>query len=617
MALTEKLTAIADEIRGKTNMTDALMLEQMARDVAALPAFPVDVPDYVQTEAERVAAAVKVLQNDNTLSFIALSDTHIGSGSYDVSVTHAMQAAHIIQRLVPIDFTAHLGDHVTGAASDSLSVHLGNLMESLRVEAVASPALRLVGNHDANSYNAESYLSAEDTDRYIGRYARDVVKPSSEPERGYFYADIERKKTRVICLNTGDQNDIAQADTSDGHYVSAAQLAWLVSALDMTGKDGWRVIVLSHHPVHWYGGMPNVLTILDAYVSGGSGSVTSGGASVSCNFSGKNAAKLVATFHGHTHNLIHGKAGTAEIIRMGTPNACYSRSNEYGSGSYDEDFRNKYGEITTYSKTAGSAKDTAFCVYTIDFEAEAVYATCYGAGYDRVMLYGEGMAIITQPTDIKADAGDTVTFTVGATGVASYRWQVGGTDGSNWTDLTWEGANTASMTRTMNETNITYVYRCKLTGLDGTVLYTDVVRIIPRKVEYTVDIASVGYTANSRWSTSTGELKGGATGIAAINLIPFEREAGQIVTVKLAGLDWVHDSNCTLVMCADGAVKAGAYLNTEITNANYGLNVVHDGNGEVTLQIYDNAQSAYDGINGFKCSGYGEGSDAVITISVE
>lgn len=621
MAHTEKLTAIADEIRGKTNMTDGLTLGQMGRDVAALPAFPVDVPDYVQTEAERVAAAVKALQNDNTLSFIALSDTHIGSGSYDVSVTHAMQAAHIIQRLVPIDFTAHLGDHVTGAASDSLSVHLGNLMESLCVEAVASPALRLVGNHDANSYNAESYLSAEDTDRYIGRYARDVVKPSSEPERGYFYADIERKKTRVICLNTGDQKDIAQADTSDGHYVSAAQLAWLVSALDMTGKDGWRVIVLSHHPVHWYGGMPNVLTILDAYVAGTSGSVTSGGASVSCNFSGKNAAKLVATFHGHTHNLIHGKAGTAEIIRMGTPNACYSRSNEYGSSSYDEDFRNKYGETTTYSKTAGSAKDTAFCVYTIDFEAEAVYATCYGAGYDRVMLYGEGLAIITQPADVRGDVGDTVTFTVGAIGAASYRWQYG-SDGTKFYDLPTDDPWTSSTTDTLVVEKITtssadWYFRCKLTGLDGTLLYTDVVRIIPRKVEYTVDIASVGYTANSRWSTSTGELKGGATGIAAINLIPFEREAGQTVTVKLAGLDWVHDSNCTLVMCADGAVKAGAYLNTEITNANYGLNVIHDGNGEVRLQIYDNAQSAYDGINGFKCSGYGEGSDAVITISVE
>ena len=382
------IKAVADEIRGKTTLTDGLSLEQMAQDVAALPAFPTNIPDYVQTEAERVAAAVKALQNENTLSFIAFSDTHIGNGSYDVSVTHAMQAAHIIQRLVPIDFTAHLGDHVTGAASDSLTTHLNNLMVSLRNEAYASPALRLVGNHDANSYNAASYLSAEDTNKYIGRYARDVVKPSSEPERGYFYMDIESKKTRVICLNTGDQKGIAQANTSDGHYVSAVQLQWLVSALGV-GQSDWRIIVLSHHPVHWYGGMPNVLTILDAYASGGSGSVTSNGTTVSYNFSGKNAAKLVATFHGHTHNLIHGKAGAAEIIRMGTPNGCYSRSNEYGSSSYGEDFRNKYGETTTYSKTANSAKDTAFCVYTIDFDMAVVYATCYGAGYDRVMTYAD------------------------------------------------------------------------------------------------------------------------------------------------------------------------------------------------------------------------------------
>ena len=368
----ESLASVADEIRLKTGLSDALSLEQMALDVAASPGPLGDVPDYVVTEAERVAAAVKALQNENTLTFIAFSDTHMGNGSADVSVTHAMQAAQIIAGRAGVDFVAHLGDHVTGAASDSLTTHLDNLTRALRAEAIVSPALRLVGNHDANAYNAASYLSAEDTDRYIGRYARGVVKPSSEPERGYFHMDITAKKTRVICLNTGDLKGIAQSNASDGHYISAAQLSWLASVLNMSGKDGWRVIVLSHHPVHWYGSMTNVLTMLDAYVAGSSGSATVAGTTVSYNFSGKNAAELVATFHGHTHNLIHGKAGTAEIIRMGTPNGCYSRSNEYGSSSYNEDFRSKYGETTTHSKTANSAKDTAFCVYTIDFEKAVV-----------------------------------------------------------------------------------------------------------------------------------------------------------------------------------------------------------------------------------------------------
>lgn len=605
----ESLAVIADAIRAKTGLTDALSLEQMALDVAAAPALPGDVPDYVRTEAERVADAVRALQNENTLSFIAFSDTHIGNDSHDVSITHAMQAAQIIAGRIGPDFITHLGDHVTGAAADSLGTHLDNLTRALQTEAIVSPTLRLVGNHDANSYNAASYLSAEDTDKYIGRYARNVVKPSAEPERGYFYMDIESKKTRVICLNTADQKGIAQADTVDGHFVSAAQLAWLVSALNMTGKSGWRIIVLSHHPIHWYNSMTNVLTVLDAYVAGSSGSVTSGGTAVSYNFSGKNAAKLVATFHGHTHNLIHGKAGTAEIIRMGTPNGCYGRNNEYGSASSYPDpqyteFRAKYGEGTTYSKTSGSAKDTAFCVYIIDFAAETVYATCYGAGYDRVMSYSDVVYY-----SITNNLTNVTTSNTAASVEGGSAYSAALTPASGYTlgtvTVRMGGADITSTAYSNGKITI-----AKVTG-------DVVITASAKKAPVVVDIASVGYTANSRWSTSTGDLKGGATGIAAINLIPFERAAGQTVTVKLAGLDWVHDTNCTLVMCADGAAKAGAYLNTEITNANYGLNVIHDGSGEVTLKIYDNGQSAYDGINGFKCSGYGNGADAVITITVE
>ena len=594
MALTDKLTSVASEIRNKTGLSDALTLDQMAQDVAALPAFPTNIPDYVQTEAERVAAAVKALQNENTLSFIAFSDTHIGNGSNDVSVTHAMQAAHIIQRLVPIDFTAHLGDHVTGAASDSLTTHLNNLMVSLRNEAYASPALRLVGNHDANSYNADSYLSAEDTNKYIGRYVRDVVKPSTEQDRGYFYADIERKKTRVICLNTGDQKDIAQANTSDGHYVSAAQLAWLASALDMTGKAEWRVIVLSHHPIHWYGGMPNVLTILDAYASGGSGSVTSGGTTVSYNFSGKNAAKLVATFHGHTHNLIHGKAGTAEIIRMGPPNGCYSRNNEYGSSSYNEDFRSKYGETTTHSKTANSAKDTAFCVYTIDSGMEVVHATCYGAGYDRVMTYADtvlrtitnGLSNITtnNTTGVVEDGAaytavltpasgytlGTVTVTMGGVDITSTAY-------SNGTITIAAVTGDVVITAAGVKELVNYAY--KGIGTDGNIYN-----------------GGKGYKENTRLSTSSGN-ESNASGMTVTGFFWVPSNA----TIRVKDIDLSNGNSTWGIYNSDFTFNTGGYCNSTFTAA--------DSNGVRTR--VNTAGDKYYRISG------AYGSNPVITVDQE
>ena len=113
------------------------------------------------------------------------------------------------------------------------------------------------------------------------------------------------------------------------------------------------------------------------------------------------------------------------------------------------------------------------------------YYRCKLTGNDGTVMYTNvvrivppdaGLTIITQPADIEAGVGDTATFSVEAAGVAFYQWQVGGTNGASWTDITWEGNQTATMTQTMNETNITYVYRCKLTGYDGTVIYTNTMR---------------------------------------------------------------------------------------------------------------------------------------------
>lgn len=606
----ESLTSIADEIRGKTGLVDEMTLEQMAIDAASLPGRLVDVPSYVQAEAKRVAAAVKALQNENTISFIAMSDVHVGSDAQSrASALHAAQGAKIISKLVPIDFTAVLGDVVTGAASDSLTVHLGNHMYALRTTAIVDPALRLSGNHDANIYNADCYQTAEDVYRFTGRFSRGV-KPSTEVERNYFYFDLTEKKTRIICLNTADLKDIpaigsnGNAGNKDGHHISAAQFEWFISALDMTGKTGWRVIVLSHHPLHWYGSMPNVLTLLDAYVAGASGSITADSASISYDFAGKNAAKLVATFHGHTHNLIHGKAGTAEIIRMGTPNACYGRSNEYGSTAYGEDFRSKYGETTTYNKTANSATDTAFCVYTIDFADEVVYATCYGAGYDRIMSYADAVYYIVQNNLTNVTTNNPI-------GAVENGSVYSATLTAN------DGYSIGTVTITMGGVDITAsAYNNGVITINN-VTGEIVIAASANKLPESVDIAAIGYTDNARWSAGDGTIRTGVTGYTAINEIPFERAEGQTVTITLGGgVNWSYDgSKCVLALFVDGAFKMGAYLNTTKTDANAGVNIIANGDGSVTVIIYDSIQSAWKGMDAFKVSGYGSGANAEITIS--
>lgn len=108
-----------------------------------------------------------------------------------------------------------------------------------------------------------------------------------------------------------------------------------------------------------------------------------------------------------------------------------------------------------------------------------------GAGHQGVVYIAvpgavlEGIVITKQPESQAAVAGDTVTFHVEATGVASYQWQFSTDDGATWNNLTWTGYNTATMTRTMTANAIQHQYRCKLTGLDGSVVYTDVIYFAP------------------------------------------------------------------------------------------------------------------------------------------
>lgn len=567
----EKVQAIADAIREKTALTDLIDMQQMSLDIRSLPQPLGSVPDYVCSEAERVAAAVKPLLSEDSLCFIALSDVHVGSDQQSrASALHAFQGARLLQKLLPVDFSVVLGDWVTGGTADNADIHTANHLEALSLGSILHPELRLAGNHDQGSYNESAYLTAADTNKYIGRYSNLAVKPSSEPERGYFYYDLTGKKTRLICLNTGDLKDLAYADanTTDGHYMSAAQFQWLVDTLSSAGTAGMtRILLLSHHPLHWYGYMPSVLTVLNAYIAGSSGSVTVNGASVSYDFSGKNSAQLIGCFHGHTHNFISGKAGEKEIIRLGTPNACFSRSNEYGSTSYGDDFRNKYGETTTYSKTANSAEDTAFVVNVIDFGGKTIHSIHYGAGYDRSVSYG-------------GEVYYTVSYALTSVASSSAAASVKGGEAYTTTLSTAENYTIQSVTVTMGGEDIT------ATAYSGGVIsiaeVTGDIVITAVATGFTNLVDTIGISANTRLSTSTGDNKtqSGYATIGANKDVQslIHLAAGDVLRVKGVSLPAANDGNSAVVEYTSSAAWTSAtYLHSGgMTWANTTFNIEGD-----------------------------------------
>ena len=80
MALTDKLTAIANAIRAKDGSTATMTLDQRPEKITAITTADIisqaDIPAYVKDEALSVATKVKNVQNANTLTFFVISDAH-------------------------------------------------------------------------------------------------------------------------------------------------------------------------------------------------------------------------------------------------------------------------------------------------------------------------------------------------------------------------------------------------------------------------------------------------------------------------------------------------------------------------------------------------------------
>jgi hypothetical protein len=380
--------------------------------------FPKDIPNYIRsintssgynnvpsdivTEARRVANAMIPNISSNSVTFIAMSDMHeLGDKDHsDASIIeryrrsnlNAGQGAKIISDLIPLDFFVNLGDFAWGDTSKTTTYDL--ISSITRARGYTSELENSVtsfftpGNHDVKSVSG--YLDPN------------VVTGLTSM---YRYVDFSDKKVRVICLDTADTTD----GTTSTERVSGEQLQWFADALDLSSKSDvneWGIIVLSHHPLDW-GVVKPLATCLSTYLSGSNYSTTHDGISISHNYTGKNGAKFIANFHGHTHCFKVADINGTTAKRVAIPNACHGRSNEYGSLGNTE-----FGETTTYNKTDNNTgKNTSFCLVSIDLDAEIIYAYCFGAGYDRIISYAQAEVITYSITNNLSNATNNNTET--------------------------------------------------------------------------------------------------------------------------------------------------------------------------------------------------------------
>ena len=410
-----------------------------------------NVPDYIVTEAERVAKAAQATRTAKSLVFPAMADMHLYAGNSNhenslISAQYAGMGVTELKKRMHLDFIGYLGDYTGSSGNYTAEQAMSDITAFKETTDTNDTEIWCVGNHDLNYHSTSELLTLDEVYSHIGANA-DGVKPYADIERGYGYIDFENQKVRVIYLNTCDGSDWTheEGENATSEWISPTQLQWLAdTALDFTDKttsSEWGIVVIGHHPLHYPLNCFNyAMKILEAYKDGTNGELSCAVCSdqwqtVTYDFSNVERAEIICNIHGHTHNCAYSKissttngqsAGgstpvTEWLWRFCIPNICATRYNTgYTNfkdsnptaaqmlGEFDEN-----GNPVEWTKETGTAKATSFCVVNIDRKNKKIYAHIFGAGVDRVIDYGEPTVAYTNQIPISTDADGNIYNGVG------------------------------------------------------------------------------------------------------------------------------------------------------------------------------------------------------------
>lgn len=645
------LTTIADAIRAKSGESGKLAFpDGYAEAIQNLSAEEIiqhaNIPEYVKSEALRVANAVQAVRQDDSIVFLAMSDNHhygtqgetdtysdANGVQTNTSDVHAAMAAKILAYALKFDFMAHLGDVAWGSKTttpEMLRQQGSELLNFLRESRKDIPCFQAIGNHDPGIYYHNQQIADGNTGVYTesGEWlynnftalseSGDTVIAGAE-NGGYCYRDFEDKKLRVFLLNTSEALIVNQADKG----TFGSQRYWFANALlDLNTKTdaaNWKFIVLSHYPADYGNTMP-LSELLKAYVEGGSITISvEDGSSQQISFNGNNWAKMIAQFHGHVHNFLVSKlysyaTGSGVMYdawRVGIPNGQYNRENYYTTvGTYTDI---NFAQDVSYGKTPGTKNDTSFVVNVINPSEQKICSICYGAGIDRVIGYAATVYYsvnatltnvkLTGETSVEAGQPYRATLTI----PDGYEWKtvkvlMGSEDitesvYSNGAitiqEVTGDVTITASATEIVSYTNQIPISK----DADGNI-YND-----------------VGYKVGLYLSSGTEVAKSGSY---VTGFIPCRTYPNDTVRLKNVNFDSdASDKTYNRISIYDASKQHLVTINAASTSATYGT--VTDENGVWTQFQFRQITSGVDvtGMAYFRlcCSYIGE--DSVITVNEE
>lgn len=141
-------------------------------------------------------------------------------------------------------------------------------------------------------------------------------------------------------------------------------------------------------------------------------------------------------------------------------------------------------------KASETNKDNAYRCKVTDSRGLTAYTPA------AHMVIAGALTIDSSTTKIHFSKGARAPFRVSATNAASYQWQYSKDNGKTWYSSSATGAKTNYMVLVMSDGNKNTWYRCKVTGLDGSIQYTEEVAFEQHDLYYGYDVKSSDQAEN-------------------------------------------------------------------------------------------------------------------------
>ncbi|MDO4467090.1 MAG: hypothetical protein Q4C49_08790 [Bacillota bacterium] len=373
---------------------------------------------------------------------------------------------------------------------------------------IISQPKNFVGNTGST---ATFSVKAENVSKYLWQYSADNGKTwdVASSFNGYktdtvsFGITAYRMSLLYRCILTSPTGDVISSDVV---YVKSSQ----------TGERA----TITAHPVNFKGndGETGYFSVSAQNASGYIWYYSpDNGANwyIANNFAGYQTNKCTFTISSYRKSLMYRCKVISTDGSMVFSNAAYIYSNEGGTRAkitaHPQDYSGDIGSTVSFSVSAENAAayvwqystdnkvswnnattlsgyNTPTCTFTLNnYRAGLVYR-CKVISSDGSVLFSNpayihanvpAVVISQQPVDYTGAIGDPATFSVQASNVSSYLWQYSQDGGQNWyTASSFEGYTTRKISFTVNNYRSTLSFRCKITGLDGKVTYTDAVKFI-------------------------------------------------------------------------------------------------------------------------------------------